>query len=387
MMLRDRYGGRTFRSGAIAALAGSFVIGSTLLPARAQDRPTGQGFSFRTSVALIAVSATVTDGNGRFVSGLSRDDFEIYENGVPQTITQFDAERVPVSLGIALDTSGSMIGEKIVAAQAALNRFLFDLLGENDEVFLYRFDSRPTLVQPWTTDRGAAARMLGGLKPVGGTAIYDTVAEALPLAQSGSRRKKALVVISDGNDTSSQTQLDEVQLRIRESEVLVYAIGIDASDGGNYAASRSAATGRPSGGQAGGATAGSGSRPPAVPRPSPFPGAKPPAKSTPPAPSGPPPPPAPASLPGGARRTSSTSDRVNPDALRALTDDSGGRTEIIVSARDLDPATAGIADELSKQYFIGYVSTLPRDGKWHTIDVRVKRGGVLVRARRGFIAN
>jgi Ca-activated chloride channel family protein len=351
----------------LAAIACLLV--AALMTADAQDRPTGQGFSFRTSVALIAVSVTVTDESGRFVSGLSRDDFEILENGVAQSITQFEAERVPVSLGIALDTSGSMIGEKIVAAQAALHRFLFDLLGENDEVFLYRFDSRPTLVQPWTTDRAQAARTLGGLKPVGGTAIYDTVGEALPLAQSGSRRKKALVVISDGNDTSSQTAIDGLQLRIRESEVLVYAIGIDASDGGNYAASSRT------------------TRPPSVPKPSPFPGAKPPARSAPPSSSQPPPPPTPASLPGRAGRRSSTSDRVNPDALRALTDESGGRTEIIVSARDLDPATAGIADELSKQYFVGYASTLPRDGKWHAIDVRVKRSGVHVRARRGFIAN
>lgn len=79
---------------------------------------------------------------------------------------------------------------------------------------------------------------------------------------------------------------------------------------------------------------------------------------------------------------------MNPDALRALTDDSGGRTEIIVSPRDLDPATSGIADELSRQYFIGYVSPAPKDGKWHTIEVQVRKGGgYLIRARKGFIAS
>ena len=80
-------------------------------------------------------------------------------------------------------------------------------------------------------------------------------------------------------------------------------------------------------------------------------------------------------------------DRVNPDALRSITDDSGGRTEIIVSPRDLDPATAGITDELSRQYFLGYVSTLPKDGRWHTIDVQIKRGQYTVRARKGFVAS
>lgn len=75
------------------------------------------------------------------------------------------------------------------------------------------------------------------------------------------------------------------------------------------------------------------------------------------------------------------------DALRAMTDDSGGRTEMVYSAQDLDPATAGIASELSQQYFLGYSSSAPKDGKWHTIEVRVKKGSYLVRARRGFIAS
>ena len=175
----------------------------------AQEKPTGQGFSFRTSVELINVTATVTDAQGRFVSGLTADDFEVYEDGKLQTISQFESERVPVSLGMALDASGSMAGERIAAAQRAVNRFLYDLLGDQDEVFLYRFDSRPTLVQ-WM-DRGSASRwvaMLNSVSAGGGTAMYDTVAEAMPLFQSATRRKKALVVISDGNDTSSRTDVN-----------------------------------------------------------------------------------------------------------------------------------------------------------------------------------
>ena len=109
----------------IAALAAVAIVPTT----RAQEKPTGQGFSFRTGVELINVTATVTDEHGRFVPNLKADDFIVYEDGKPQPIQQFDSERVPVSLGIALDTSGSMAGEKIAAAQAALNRFLYDLLG------------------------------------------------------------------------------------------------------------------------------------------------------------------------------------------------------------------------------------------------------------------
>jgi hypothetical protein len=74
------------------------------------------------------------------------------------------------------------------------------------------------------------------------------------------------------------------------------------------------------------------------------------------------------------------------NALRSLTDDSGGRTEVIQGPRDLDPATAGIADELSRQYFLGYISTQPKDGKWHEIEVQVRKGQFHVRARKGYIA-
>ena len=74
------------------------------------------------------------------------------------------------------------------------------------------------------------------------------------------------------------------------------------------------------------------------------------------------------------------------DALRSITDDSGGRTEIVFSARDLDPATASIAGELSRQYFIGYSTSSARDGRWHNIEVRVKKGSYTIRARKGFTA-
>src|SRR6187549_3055476 len=103
------------------------VVALTLALAPAQERPQEQGFSFRSNVDLINVSVTVTDSNGRFVGGLKKDDFDVYEDGVLQQTSHFDAERVPVSLGLAVDTSGSMVGDKWEAAQAALDRFLNEL--------------------------------------------------------------------------------------------------------------------------------------------------------------------------------------------------------------------------------------------------------------------
>jgi Ca-activated chloride channel family protein len=348
----------------VAALAITAVAGA-LVRASGQDQDDGQRFRFRTGVELINVTATVTDRNGRFVSGLRREDFRVFEDGVEREVTHFDSERVPVSLGIALDTSGSMAGEKMRKAQEALNRFLFDLLDRDDDVFLYRFDANPELVEGWTTDRRRISEELERIHPRGGTAMYDAVAEAVPMAQSGHHKKKALVLISDGNDTSSQTDVRALKQMIRETEVLVYAIGLDAQ--GSYMTG-----GRPPGG---GAYPPRGPRLP-IPVPFPIPGRRYP----------PVPPRGPQGPPPGSVMRSGPDERVNVGALRDLTDDSGGRTEIIRSAADLDPATAGIADELSKQYYLGYPATGKKDGMWHSIRVEVRNPDYRVRARRGYIA-
>src|SRR5476651_383804 len=145
-------------------------------PAPARPDGDAQGFRFKSGVELINVTATVSDVNGRFVPGLRQEDFLVYEDDQPVTVTHFNAERVPVSLGIALDTSGSMAGNKIQSAQEALDKFLYDLLDKQDEIFLYRFSNSPVLLQGWTRDRSLLSRVLGRLAPNGGTAMYDCIA-------------------------------------------------------------------------------------------------------------------------------------------------------------------------------------------------------------------
>src|SRR5512134_2253649 len=191
------------------------------------EQQSQDGFRFRTGVELVNVTATVTDESGRFVPNLRKEDFIVYEDGKAQPITHFNAERVPVSLGIALDTSGSMAGEKFQHAQAALDRFLYELLAEEDEVFLYRFSNAAYLEQGWTTEKNRISRALRRITPRGGTAMYDAIAEAVPLADDGSNRKKAVLIISDGNDTNSETHISDLKQLVRQTEVLVYAIGID----------------------------------------------------------------------------------------------------------------------------------------------------------------
>ena len=314
-----------------------------------------EGFRFKSGVELVNVTATVTDDNGRFVPGLRQEDFTVYEDGQIQDVSHFSSDRVPVSLGIALDASGSMTPEKLAAARAAIERLIFELLDEDDELFFVEFATRARMTQGWTTDRQLIADALKQVVRVGGTAIYDAVAAALPMAQAGRNRKKALLVISDGNDTNRSISVSSLRQRIRESEVLVYALGVDSTSG----------------------RAARDSSPPQFPPNFPFP------------------------FPGSGRSGRVTrrrrgrsgvvaaepGERVNADALRQITDDTGGRTEIVRGFDGLDAATARIADELSKQYFLGYTSSVDKDGRWHAIRVTVRDRNLTVRARRGYVAS
>jgi VWFA-related protein len=345
------------------ALVAAVAAAAALAPALHAQQ---DGFKFKSGVELVNVTVTVTDRTGRFVGTLRQEDFTIYDDDAPQEISHFSAERVPVSLGLVLDTSGSMTGDKMTSARGAIDRFLFDLLDPQDEVFMYRFSSSPELVQDWTTDREAISRRLRRVVPNGGTAMYDAVLEAVPMAAEGQHRKKAVLLISDGNDTNSQADVREVKQLVRESEVLVYAIGIDGQGEATFTGG-----GRPTPPVA---------RPP-ITIPFPFPGGRggrgggggwggqPPMGGT-----------------RGGVYSRGMDERVNVAALREMTDDSGGRTEIVRDPRDLAPATANIADELSQQYYIGYAAPDHKDGRWHNIRVAVKDPSFRVRARRGYIA-
>ena len=352
-----------------SVLTAAVALAASSVPLHGQD-----GFRFKSGVELVNVNVTVTDRSGRFVSDLTQNDFLVFDDSKAQEVTHFSAERVPVSLGVALDTSGSMSGEKITSAIAALDRFLLDLLAPDDEVFLFRFGATPELVHDWTKEKSLVSRRLARINPTGGTAMYDAVAESIPIAQQGEHRKKAILIVSDGNDTNSRVSVPELKQMIRETEVLVYAVGIDGRAESTFGGPR----GTPPV-----------VRQPAPRMPFPFPrgGGSGGGRGT-PWPQGP-------TFPGSGGPGSGGGvyggggggdDRVNAAALRELTDDSGGRTEIVRTARDLDPATSNIADELSKQYYLGYPSPGHRDGRWHTIRVEVNRPGYTVRARRGYTA-
>jgi VWFA-related protein len=363
----------------VALFAQTPAAPQTQTPTQTQE-PAPDAFRFKSSIELINVSASVFDSLGRFVPNLHQEDFTLYEDDKLQPITHFSTERVPVSLGILLDISGSMEGEKFRHATDAIERFLRELLDPDDEVFLYTFSDYPRMVQGWTKDRDLVMRQLRRAYPAGGTAMYDTVAEAIPYAQRGHNRKKAIVIISDGNDNKSSTHVNELRSLIRETEVLLYAIGIDGDDAHH--------TNYHTGGGRGGWPGTGGRRWPQIQWPMPGGGQHPPpGPGFPPRwPQPQPPPQGPQQPPRGPVQGSMMDEGVNSHALRELTDDSGGRTEIVKEASDLGPSTASIADELSKQYSLAYEPAAKKDGRWHTIRVEARNRDYKVRARRGYMA-
>jgi VWFA-related protein len=280
----------------------------------AQQPPLVDKRPFQSGIEITSITATVTDKDGHPVTGLSQDAFEIYEDGVRQTVTQFTRERVPIGLGVLLDISDSMFGKRMDDARAAVDTLLFDLLDDADEFFVMAFNHKPRPLTGWTHERGDVRHALAGLRPSGGTSIYDAILEALPIFEVRTRQRAAILVISDGADTASTATLRDVRPALRRSDTFVYAIAIDSPD----------------------------------------------------------------------RQPINT--RVNPAALREITGESGGRTEIVQNSAQLDEAAARIAEELNSQYVLGYTPPHGADGQFHSLRVRVTNPDYKVRGRAGYVA-
>ena len=203
---------------------------ATLLTAAPAAQPpvTRAPGALKSGVDLIVVSATVFNADGGLVTGLPREAFEIYEDGQRQAIAQFTSERVPIGLGLLLDVSDSMFGRRIVEARAAVQRFLVDLLAPSDEFFLVAFNEAPHPLTDWTRDPDTVNAALEAARPSGGTAIYDAILSALPTVERRRRQRAALVVISDGADTASDTTLRNLRTALQRSDAFVYAIAIDS---------------------------------------------------------------------------------------------------------------------------------------------------------------
>jgi Ca-activated chloride channel homolog len=174
---------------------------------------------------LITLTLTVTDLYGRYVSGLTKNAFTVSDNGKEQELTFFSDSDAPASVGILFDISGSMSGEKIAKARNALSKFI-NTSHPNDEYFLIAFNKRAQLLLDRTRDGDAVLQKLTLVQPKNNTALYDAVYLGLERVSRGAHQKKALLIISDGQDNASRYNFGEVKRLMKESDIVTYAVGI-----------------------------------------------------------------------------------------------------------------------------------------------------------------
>ncbi len=310
-----------FRFGAVAML----LLAAALF-ATSQQKPLDDAQPLKVDVRLVNIYATVIDGSGRYVQGLKKTDFLVEEDGRRQTLAHFDHNQdTPVSVGIVLDTSGSM-RLKLDTATDAVDRFI-RTIHPDDDIFLMGFDSATYMLQDFTSDRAKLRKALRYAESEGGTALYDALAEAMGKIRSGINNKRAILLITDGQDTTSQVSFADVRQRVRESELLVYSLGISPSD----------------------------------------------------------------DFQSGNRNGRGRRDAVDMNVLKTLASDSGGRaypvSEDMLGGKNsqFERILAQIAEELRSQYTLAYYPPHADDGRFHDIRV-VTRNGYFVRARRGYVA-
>lgn len=189
--------------------------------------------NFRAASELVTTAVTVRDAEGRLITNLERKDFIVEEDGVPQPITQFTKERVPVSLSLTLDISDSMRGQRMADARSALAHFLDKLLADDDEAALLGFNHETKLFGNWTTARAGLRGKLEAIRPTGGTAMYDAIDETLPLFEARQHQRAALLLVSDGANTASDMTTTALKQKLVRSDVFLYAIGISSTDAKN----------------------------------------------------------------------------------------------------------------------------------------------------------
>lgn len=178
----------------------------------------------RVEKQLVLINVTVTDPLNRFVTGLEKQHFRLFEDKVEQEITQFSSEDAPISIGLVFDTSGSM-GSKLQKSRQAAAEF-FKTANPQDEFFLVQFNNRPELSVPFTTDTDKIQSTLAFTQSRGRTALLDSVYLAMHEMKKAKNPRKALLIISDGGDNSSRYTETEIKNAVREADVQIFAIGI-----------------------------------------------------------------------------------------------------------------------------------------------------------------
>jgi VWFA-related protein len=279
----------------------------------------GQRASFRSTIDLVMLNVTVTGPGGRYVTDLSADDFQVLEDGRQQNVAYFSPAAVPLSVSFVLDTSSSMDEEMPLSKQAALD--FIARLRPGDIAEVVSFDSKVEVLQPMTSDRGLLEAAIQRMRAGGSTALYNAVYIVLRQLQklkpqSGDDvRRQVIVVLSDGEDTSSLVTFDHLLDSAKRSQTVIYTVGLGLEE--------------------------------------------------------------------PTRITRSDGEF----GLRQLAQETGGRLFLPKRPTDLVDVYTQIANELSNQYVVGYLSTNSQaDGAWRRLAVRVRRPNLQARTRAGYYA-
>jgi len=190
-------------------------------PAAAKARP---GALIRINVDMVLVPITVTDPMNRLVTGLEKEDFQVYENNGEQKIASFASEDAPVSIGIIFDLSGSMTS-KLVRARDSILQFV-KTANPEDEFFVIGFNDRPELIEDFTSSTDDIEARLATVRSGHRTALLDAIYYGVQKMKDAKHERKALLVVSDGGDNRSRYTEGEVRSQVRESDVEIYSIGI-----------------------------------------------------------------------------------------------------------------------------------------------------------------
>lgn len=286
---------------------------------------------FRGGGEVVRVFVTVLDRDGRLVTSLTRDNFEVRDDGKPQPITQFDNTPQPIRLIVMLDVSGSMAGNLPLLREASAQ--LFTRLRDDDVARVGAFGREVTISETFTRDPAQlAAALPAEIEPDAPTPLWRAIDTALSGFDKEDDRRKVILVLSDGKDTGSfsfgkrSVSQAEVIDRSRDEDVMIYAIGMRSRG------SRSTHPGVGSGGL----------------------------------------------------QAMLTADLPDPGLARVAEETGGGYTEIRLG-QDLGAAFAAVADELHTQYLLGFAPP-KRDGKVHDINVKVTEKGMKPRARKSYVA-
>lgn len=218
------------RARASAGPASRIVLAALLAAAGATALGAQQGNRIRSGVELVSLNVTVADGGGKYVTDLNQEDFEVYEDGAKQKLTFFSKTQQPISLALLLDTSASMDERMGIAQEAAIG--FARQLHKEDQAEIIDFDSQVRVLSPFTNDSAALEKAIRQTTANGSTSLYNALYISLKelkktkVAAASEIRRQAIVLLSDGDDTSSLIEFEEVLDLAKRSETVIYAIGL-----------------------------------------------------------------------------------------------------------------------------------------------------------------